>query len=333
MLLALVACLFVLAMVEAALLHARRSAVAADAAAGDPGSKRLLGLLDELPTVMNTVLLAVLLVQVSSTAIAGALAQRWFGGTGITIATVAVTVVLFIYGEAIPKTIALADPARHAERFSQMIQVLSAVLGPIVSVLVRIAKLQYRGDSTADTVSAVSEGELLHLTGEAAAAGRIDPSDADLITKSFTLGDLRVGEILIPMSDVVSVSTSTSVASALRTAIDAGHRRIVVHNRSPEQIVGFVRLRDLADPPSAGDDAGAGSLVRSALGVDSSALVIDVLREMQRTRCHLAVVTGDDGATVGIVTVEDIVEELLGKIDEPDPRERRAPEHPPENGR
>ena len=128
----LVACLFVLAMVEASLLHVRRSAVAADAANGDRGSQRLLGLLDELPTVMNTVLLAVLLVQVSSTAIAGALAQRWFGGTGITIATIAVTVVLFIYGEAIPKTIAIADPARYARRFSRLVHVLGVVLGPVV---------------------------------------------------------------------------------------------------------------------------------------------------------------------------------------------------------
>jgi CBS domain containing-hemolysin-like protein len=315
----LISFLFVLAMVEAALLHVRRSEVAAAAVDGDRGSHRLLCLLDELPEVMNTVLLAVLLVQVSSTAIAGVLAQRWFGGTGVTIATVAVTVVLFIYGEAIPKTIAIAHPARHARRFGRLIRVLRALLGPVVSVLVRIAKWQYRGDVAA--VSAVSEGELLHLTGEAAAAGRIDPSDAELIEKSFTLGDLRVGDIAIRLADVVSVSTSTPAASALRTAIDAGHRRIVVHDGSPDRIVGFVRLRDLADSRSIGDDAITRSSVREALFVARSALVIDVLREMQRTRCHLAVVTGADAVAVGIVTIEDIIEELLGEIDEPGPRE------------
>ena len=318
---ALIAFLFVLAMVEASLLHVRRSAVAAAAADGDRGSQRLLRLLDELPEVMNTVLLAVLLVQVSSTAIAGVLAQRWFGGTGITIATVAVTVVLFIYGEAIPKTIAITHPARHARRFGGLVRILRALLGPVVSVLVRIAKWQYRGDATAADLSAVTEGELLHLTGEAAAAGRIDPSDAELIEKSFTLGDLRVDEILIPMDDVVSVATSTPVASALRTAIDAGHRRIVVHDGTPDRIVGFVRLRDLADSRSIGDGAVTRSSVRDALFVDRAALVIDVLREMQRTRCHLAIVTGADTVPVGMVTIEDIIEELLGEIDEPGAQE------------
>ena len=317
----LISCLFVLAMAEASLLHVRRSAIAADAAGGDRGSQRLLSLLDDLPEVMNTVLLAVLLVQVSATAIAGVLAQRWFGGIGITIATAALTVALFIYGEAIPKTIAIAHPARHAHRFGPLVRTLRALLGPVVSILVRIAKWQYRGDSTADTVSAVSEGELLHLTGEAAAAGRIDPSDAELIEKSFTLGDLRVVEIAIPMAEVVSVATSTPAASALQTAIDAGHRRIVVHDGSPDRIVGFVRLRDLADSLSIGDGAVARNSVRDPLFVDRSAFVIDVLRDMQRTRCHLAVVTGADAVAVGIVTIEDIIEELLGEIDEPGARE------------
>lgn len=318
-LVALVAALFGLAMVEASLLHVRRSAVAADAGDGDPASQRLLLLLDDLPRVMNTVLLAVLLGQVTAASIAGVLASRWFGGSGITIATVAVTLILFVYGEAIPKTIAISDPVRYARRFSGPVGALSTVLSPVVSVLVRIAAWQSPGAGSSAAMSAVSEGELLHLTDEAAAAGRIEESDAELIQKSFAFGDLEVGEILIPIDDVVSVPTSTPVGVALQTAIDAGHRRLVVHQPGARhRIVGFVRLRDLA--AASGDNgAVAGSSVRPALTVDRSARVIDVLREMQRTRCHLAVVASD-GAARGMVTVEDIVEVLLGEIDEPDPR-------------
>lgn len=321
----LISCLFVLAMAEASLLHVRRSAVAADAADGDPRSRHLLGLLDDLPRVMNAVLLAVLLVQVTTTGIAGLLAQRWFGGSGITIATAAVTVALFIYGEAIPKTIAIAHPARHARRFGRLIRVVSSVLGPLVSVLVRIANWQYRHHDTADAVGAVSEGELLHLTAEAAAAGRIDPSDAELIEKSFTLGDLRVGAIEIPMPEVVSVVGSAPAAAALQTAIDAGHRRIAVHDGSPQRIVGFAHIRDLAHSSVAGDDAVAGESARDAVHVDRSDLVIDVLRDMQRTGCHFAVVSDTAGEATGIVTIEDIVEVLLGEIDEPDPEDRPGP--------
>ncbi len=312
----LVVVLFILAMIEASLLHVRRSAVAASAKEGDDSSRRLLALLDDLPRVMNTVLLAVLLAQVTSTAIAGVLAQRWIGESGITAAALGVTVILFVYGEAIPKTIAINDPIRHAMRFTRFVRLLTVTAGPVVSVLVAIAKWQSPDTDSTASVSAVSEDELLHITGEAAAAGQIELSDAELIEKSFTIGDLQVGEIVIPLEDVVSVVASAPVGAALRTAIGAGHRRLVVYDVSPDRVVGFVRLRDLANAVSTNDGAIVASQVRPALSVDASALVIDVLHQMQRARCHLAVVTTAEGATMGIVTVEDIVEELLGDIDD-----------------
>ncbi len=315
---ALVAVLFVLAMVEASLLHVRRSAVAAHARDTDRQAVRLLGLLAELPTVMNSVLLTVLLTQVTATAIAGVLAQRWIGGVGITIAALAVTVVLFVYGEAIPKTIAIADPVRHARRFSGLTRALTRVLRPVVSLLLQVARWQSPTIDRGNTVGAVSERELLHLTGEAAEAGEIDRSDAELIQKSFTLGDLLVSDIMIPINDVISVAASTPVDAALHTAIGAGHRRLIVHDGSPDRAIGFVRLRDLAHATMVSDDGTAGTYVRDAPTVHSAALVIDVFREMQRTRRPLAVITNTDDTLVGIVTVEDIVEELLGHIDEPD---------------
>ncbi len=319
---ALVAVLFVLAMVEASLLHVRRSAVAALSADTDKRAQRLLRLLDKLPTVMNTVLLAVLLTQVTSTALAGVLAERWVGSNGITIATLAVTIVLFVYGEAIPKTIAIADPLRHAKRLSGVAGVLTAILAPVVSVLVQIAQWQAPGIRPNESPSVVSERELRHLTGEAAEAGEIDQSDADLIEKSFTLGDLRVGEIMVPMRGVVAVGASTPVKAALHTAIDAGHRRLIVHDGEPERPLGFVRMRDLSSATMMGGDSTAGDHIRRALQVDSASLVIDALREMQRTRCFLAIATDGDDTAVGIMTAEDIFEELLGDIAEPDAHHR-----------
>lgn len=315
----LVGVLFVLAMIEASMLHVRRSAVASMGPDSDRQTSRLLELLDDLTSVMNTVLLSVLLTQVTATAVAGVLAQRWFGETGITIATLAITIILFVYGEAMPKTIAIAEPIRFALRFSGLVRVLHTVLQPAVSALVWIARIQSPAIGRASSVSVVSERELLHLTGEAAQAGEIDASDAELIENSFTLGDLRVDEIMIPIRAVVSVEASTPVDAALLVAIDAGHRRLIVHEGSPDRVNGFVRLRDLAHSVSTGGGATVDALVRPALVVDTNALVIVVLRRMQQGQCHLAVVTNDDHAALGILTVEDIVEMMFGPIDEPDP--------------
>lgn len=321
-LLMLIASLFVLAMIEASLLHVRRSAVAANAELADHQAARLLSLLDDLPTVMNTVLLAVLLCQVTAASIAGVLAQRWLGGAGVTIATVGVTVFLFIYGEAIPKTIAIADPVRYALIFSGASAALRTLLSPVVWVLVEVAKVQSPGMDQVDTVSAVSEGELLHLTDEAAAAGRIEDSDAELIQKSFTLGDLSVTDVMTPINQVVSVAGSTPIHAALKTAIEAGHRRIPVHTGDPNRLIGFVRLRDLAEACTTKVDRSVTRQICSAIVTQPSALAIDLLRDMQRSSRLLAIVTASNGDAVGIVTVEDIVEEVLGEIDEPDPSEQ-----------
>ena len=229
---ALVVGLFVLALIEASLLHLRRSEVAVEAEGGDRRAARLLLLLDDLPRVMNAVLLAVLLGQVTATTIAGVLARRWVGGTGITIATVMVTVLLFVYGEAIPKTLAIRQPYKIALRLSGVTRWISVVLRPFVSVLVFIANKQSPAGTT-DTVTAISEEELLHLADEAANAGRIEESDAELIARSFTMGDRRAGEIMVPRDDICAVSHDTPIDVALRTAITAGHRRVPVFQREP----------------------------------------------------------------------------------------------------
>lgn len=318
-LLLLVALLFILAMVEASLLHVRRSAVVAAAAEGDPRTQRLLDLVDDLPVVMNSVLLAVLLGQVTATSIAGVLARRWSEGGGVTLAAIGVTVVLFLYGEALPKTFAIRRPLHHARRLVPVVWVCHHVLGPFVAVLVWLADRQTPGSDGVDTVSAVSEGELLHLAVEAAEAGEIDVSDAELIERSFTVGDLRAAEILIPLPKVITVDRSTPVGVALSSAIDAGHRRLPVIEPTTKDVLGFVRLRDLAEATRADPDQPVEGHVRPVLTVDTAAPVIEVLRQMQATGRHLAVVVDQRGATAGIMTIEDIVEELVGAIDEPEP--------------
>ncbi|MDH4144201.1 MAG: CNNM domain-containing protein [Acidimicrobiia bacterium] len=311
----LVIALFGLALAETSLLHVRRSAAAVEADLGDRRAAGLVLLLDDLPRVMNTVLLVVLLAQVAAAGIAGELARRWFGGSGLTIATAAVTMVLFIYGEAIPKTLAVRHPLGVALRLVAAVRCLRDLARPVVRVLVWIADVQTR-ESGVDAVTGVSEAELRHLAGVAASAGHIEPSDAELIERSFIFGDLHVGQICVPRRDMVAVSMDTSVASALRTAIAAGHRRLPVFEAGLERVAGFVRMRDLADASSADPDATVAGRVQEVLTVPASERLTDLLRLMQRSGRHLAVVLDEAGRTKGIATIEDVVEELVGTIED-----------------
>ena len=317
---ALVGIAMVLGAAEAALLRVPRVRVQVQADTGDRRASLLLTLIDDLPRVMNSVLLVVLLVQIAAASVTGILAERNFGNLGVTVASVLLTLVLFVYAEAIPKTYAVQHPLRVGLFVAPVVRALAWVLRPVVSVLVRFADLQTPG-SGITTQTSLSEEELRRLAAEAASQGRIDDSDMDLMERAFELGDLAVDEIQVPRTDVVAVPASSSVAAALDTALLHGHRRLPVHEGTVDEITGFVRLRDLAAAVTDDPLRLVGDFARPVLVVPETKRVIELLREMQQGGAYLAVVVDEHGGTSGIVTIEDVVAELVGEVaDEGEPR-------------
>ncbi len=313
LLVALLAMAVYLGAAEAALLRVRRTAVEVLADEGDAGARRLLRLVQDLPRVMNTVLLTVLLVQIGAATVTGLLAERWFGSVGITIASILLTLVMFVYAEAIPKTYAVRHPLRVAKAVTPFVGFLKAALHPVVSLLIWFADLQAPGQGIAGTAG-VTEEELRRLAAQAAKSGEIADSDLELMERAFRVGDQRVDEILVPRIDVVSVSADTPASRALDIAIESGHRRLPVHHGDPDDMTGVVRLRDLARHLAEGRDDAVGELARDVLVVPETKRVLELLREMQRSGRHFAVAVDEHGGTAGIVTIEDVVEELVGEV-------------------
>jgi CBS domain containing-hemolysin-like protein len=157
------------------------------------------------------------------------------------------------------------------------------------------------------------------LAVEAEAAGTIDETDRELIERAFAVGDLRVGEIVVPRIDVVAVNAGTPVEEALDRAVAAGHRRLPVYGRDLDDVTGVIRLRDLAAAVADGQTGlSVADLLTPVLAVPESLPIIRVLRQMQRQRRSLAVVIDEHGGTAGMVTIEDLVEELVGEIADED---------------
>ena len=312
----------VLAAAESSLIRVPRVRVEIEAEKGDGRARQLLSLLDDLPRVMNTVLLVVLLVQIAAATVTGILADRWFGSLGVTIASVVLTVVLFVYAEAIPKTYAVHHPLRVGRQVAPLVSFLSWLLRPMVTVLVKFADLQAPGSGIAGRTS-LSEEELRRLAAESASAGRIDSSDIELMERAFELGDLRVDAIQVPRTDIVAVAAETSVSGALDASLRAGHRRLPIYVGTVDRIVGVVRLRDLAEIVREQGDRPVAEVAGPVRVVPESKRVIDLLREMQREGVHLAVSVDEHGGTAGIVTIEDVVSELVGNV--ADEGERQPP--------
>ncbi|NNK91012.1 MAG: HlyC/CorC family transporter [Acidimicrobiia bacterium] len=281
---------------------------------------RLARLVNDLPQVLNTILLVALLSQIIAATVTGILTERWFGNLGVTIGSIALTIVLFIYAEAIPKTYAVRHADRVAVHLSGPIAILEWTLRPLVRVLVRVADLQAPGKGIA-TSPTVTEAELRRLAGFAVEEGEIEVIDGALIERAFRFGDRRTDDIMVPRTDIVGVSSEAPVTQAMEVALEVGHRRLVTFEGSLDHITGVVRLRDLAAVPDDRRHIAVGSLAVEPLAIPESSRIATLLREMQATGKHLAVVVDEYGGTAGLVTVEDIAEELLGSITADDTEE------------
>lgn len=313
---AFVAAVF-LAAAETSLLRVTAVRAATLAATKGKRGQRLQALVDRLPRVLNTILLTALLSQIVAATVVGFLAERWFGSLGVTLASIALTVVLFIYAEAIPKTYAVRHTDRVALAVSGPVTGLELLLRPIVSLLVAIADLQAPGKGIT-TSPTVTENELRLLAGRAAAEGEIEATDEEMIHRAFRFGDRQADDIMVPRTDMVGVPSGTSVARAVEVALEAGHRRLVVYEGGLDHVTGVVRLRDLVAIPPNRREVTVDHLSQEPLVVPETNRIVNVLRYMQETGTHLALVVDEYGGTAGLVTVEDIAEELLGSISEDD---------------
>lgn len=303
-----------LAAAEASLLRMSSVRATALAAEGDRRAQRIAGaVLPRMTRVLNAILLAALLTQIAAATLTGILADRWFGSLGVTLASIALTLLLFVYAEAIPKTFAVRHPERVALALAAPVAALELVLRPLVAVLVWFADLQMPGQGIS-TGPTITEDELKLLATRAATEGEITEEDVGLIERAFRFGDRQVDDVMVPRTEMVTIRAGATVEEAATVALQAGHRRLPVHEKSIEEIVGMVRLRDLVKIPDDRRELRIRSLVEDVLVVPETKRILELLREMQAAGRHLAIVVDEYGGTAGLVTIEDIVEELLGSI-------------------
>jgi len=307
----------VLSVVEVSLLRIRKSKVRTNAATGDRSSGVLLTLLDDMPVVLNTVLFTVLACQVVVATVSGYLAQRWAGGIWVSASTVCVSLLLFVYAESIPKTMAVKSPYRSARRWARTIRLLVRVLNPIVRRLASFAN--WHLPAMTPTSDAVSEPELRLLARQSALSPETDTialADAILVERSFIFGDQCVADIMVPRNRIVAVSSETSADVALDIAIGAGHRRLPVFGADLDDVVGMVRLRDLAAAARLDATSTVASVTTAPVPCRPGEPIAELMERMRVSGSWLAVVHDDASRTVGLVTVEDVVAELLGEIEE-----------------
>ncbi len=303
-----------LAMAETSLTRTSRVKAMSLEDDGRRGSRRLVRLIEHPERFLNPVLLLTLVCQLVAATLVGILADRLFGALGVTVAAVFEVVVIFVLAEALPKNWAVQNPERAALASAPVVD--AVVRFPLVRLLsnglIGLANLML---GPRRRQASVSESELLAMADVAVEDEVIETEERALIHSIIEFGDTIVREVMRPRPDMVTIEADRTVSEALEAAMGAGFSRLPVHTGNVDDVLGIAYAKDLirAEREGHGDDPVRG-YIRPAHFVPETKRVARLMREMQERKYHQAIVVDEYGGTAGLVTLEDLIEELVGEI-------------------
>jgi CBS domain containing-hemolysin-like protein len=266
--------------------------------------------------VLSTAMMGVTIAHiVASSAVTFALLPR-LGGAAALVATAVLTPLMLVFGEIIPKAVAREWATRLILTLYRPLVWASWLMAPFVAFSQAVVSLLLRavGGGHADVRHFVSREELKNLLQMEPGEANVTTQEAEMIDAIFDLGETTVREVMVPLVDVAMLAETATPMDAVALVQQKGYSRLPVFGERETTITGVVTAMDLL---RAGGEVGAvGALMRQPLYVPESKRIDDLLREMQRGRVHLAVVVDEYGGATGIVTLEDVVEEIVGEIED-----------------
>jgi putative hemolysin len=239
------------------------------------------------------------------------------GALALIIVTLILSLFTILFGELIPKSLALAHTEAFALRLSAFIVLMLRILGPIVYVLTAVtngvANMLGAGSQNQDTMSTE---ELKILVERGGQQGILEAEEEQMIHAVIELGDQRIHEVMVPRIAMVTLPVTASMEQAIDVVIEQGHSRIPVYEQSIDEIVGILYAKDLLPflKSSVGSRPNLRSILRTPVFVPESMSVDDLLHEFQRRKVHIAIVLDEYGGTAGLATIEDLLEEIVGEI-------------------
>ncbi|WP_298848648.1 HlyC/CorC family transporter [uncultured Ruegeria sp.] len=313
---------------ETALTASSRGKLRAQADKGSRGAKKALEITDDNERLIGSVLLGNNLVNILAASLATALFTRLFGESGVALATLVMTLLVLIFAEVLPKTYAITNSEKAAAAVAPIISVVVTVFSPIVAAV----RLLVRGVLRLFGVQIDPDSNILAVREEIAGAlqlghseGVVEKEDRDRILGALDLGDRAVEEIMLHRSNIEMIDADDAPEAILKQCLQSPHTRLPVFREEPENIVGVVHAKDLfrAMYAQAGGSDGStdrlasfdiGKVANDPYFVPETTTLDDQMREFLRMHSHFALVVDEYGSLRGLITLEDILEEIVGEI-------------------
>ena len=280
---------------------------------GDSSAARVLAMAEQYDKLLSTILIGNNIVNIAAASIGTILFTQMLGAErGATMSTIVLTIIVLIFGEVTPKSLAKEMPEKVATAVSPFLVLLMALMTPLTWLFTQWKKLlgHFVHSGEADTIT---EGELMTMVSEAENDGELTDRESELIRSAIEFDDVEVEEILTPRVDVVAVEDDIPLEELAQTFAESGYSRLPVYHGTIDNIIGVVHEKDFyiarLKKATKIDD-----LVVPTLYTTGSTQISQLLRTLREQHHHLAVVVDEYGGTQGIVTMEDIMEELVGEI-------------------
>ena len=280
---------------------------------GDASAARVLAMSEKYDKLLSTILIGNNIVNIAAASIGTILFTKALGAErGATVSTIVLTVVVLIFGEVTPKSLAKEMPETVATAVSPVLNLLMVVFTPLTWLFTQWKRLlgHFIHSKEEDTIT---EGELMTMVSEAENDGELTDRESQLIRSAIEFDDVEVEEILTPRVDVIAVEDDTSLDEVARTFAESGYSRLPVYHGTIDNIIGVVHEKDFY-LSRLKKEVTLEDLVTPTLYTTGSTQISQLLRTLREQHHHMAVVVDEYGGTEGIITLEDILEELVGEI-------------------
>lgn len=277
---------------------------------GNKKAAKALKLANKFDEVLTAVLIGNNIVNIATSSVSTIVFINLIGSSGAAVSTVVITVLVLVFCEVLPKSYAKKNAERLALAFAAPLSVLVTIFRPFVYILNKLSSVISKGGEEAPSVT---EDELKFMIDEIEEQGVIEEQESELVKSALEFDEISVNEILIPRVKVVGIEIGSTIEEIKETLCQEMYSRLPVYEKSLDDIIGIITNKAFFKMLSEGGND-IKSIMQEVPHISDTLLISEAMRKMQRSKVHLAVVTDQYGGTKGIVTLEDIIEELVGEI-------------------
>lgn len=280
---------------------------------GNNRAKKALSVAEVFDKALTATLIGNNVVNIASTSICTVLFTRILGERGAGVATVVMTVAVLVFAEIMPKSFAKESPEKFAMAFASPLAIIIWILTPVIALFTLLKKAASKFTKGGEDQPSVTEDELKYIIEEIEGEGVLEEQESDLVLSALEFDETQVDEILIPRVSVVGIEAKMTVDEIKNIFFDEMYSRLPVYEKNLDNIKGIITHKDFFRLINDGG-TDITPIIQEVMHISELKRISDVLHEMQKRKMHLAVVMDQYGGTKGIITMEDIIEELVGEI-------------------